>query len=608
MAFASRSAVGTCFSAVVVSAMALFFGGCASPVPVTTTPAGATAYINGKTVGTTPTQVTLDGNKPVDVEFQLNGYFPEQFTYTPGGASPQITARLEPRSLEKKFDITSTPEGASLALDGAAAGATPQAGFAVTFTRDDKNEPWKPRRLVVSKQDYQSESVTLTAGSAPVQRIDLALLREEKVYTITAANSDGAELNAEVTLNGAPAGKTPLRLPIVYQRPNKQAPWPKFNLSVEIPAKYKPVQQTLEYRGATKLALKLEAVTEIPTKRTHASVVMTPTGAELQAVTTSALAMLNTHEPGEIVSSLKPVTSLVRQDVADAASSRVESVNSFCVTPDGQNVVFSQTERDEQGALYSNLYIKRADDSSGGISRLTSGTRYWDFAPYIANDGSNYLVFSSNRGDRRKLDIFRVNLVDNRLSGGISRLTSDGRFNYAPTYGDSNRQLFYLSVEADFPKAEPQINSIRIDGSLPTQMSLTALEINNAYAERVYYVKRDPDTKNRQLFSITPDGKLETALINQEDFRHSNCFNPAVSPDGSKVLFVSDHGTDEQGRNNNDIYIINSDGSGLMRLTQNGSDDVLPAWSPSEDGVIFFLSNRGGAYNVWRMKLVGNVK
>ncbi len=46
----------------------------------------------------------------------------------------------------------------------------------------------------------------------------------------------------------------------------------------------------------------------------------------------------------------------------------------------------------------------------------------------------------------------------------------------------------------------------------------------------------------------------------------------------------------------------------MQRLTQNGSDDIMPAWSPSEEGVIFFLSNRGGAYNIWRMKLLSGTK
>ena len=169
--------------------------------------------------------------------------------------------------------------------------------------------------------------------------------------------------------------------------------------------------------------------------------------------------------------------------------------------------------------------------------------------------------------------------------------------------GDSNRQLFYLSVEPNFPLAEFQVSSIRFDGSLPTQLPISALEINNTFAEKLFFVKLDEDSKKKQIYSTTADGKLETALINQDDFRRSNCFNPAVSPDGTKLLFVSDQGVDDQGRHHNDIYMVNADGTNLQRLTQNPSDDILPAWSPSEEGVIFFLSNRGGAYNIWRLKL-----
>jgi len=330
--------------------------------------------------------------------------------------------------------------------------------------------------------------------------------------------------------------------------------------------------------------------------------VMTPTGVAFKAAQIKAIASLNIREPAEIVSDFKPVTNYARKDLKEAAATRTDSINSFCVTPDGQHVLFSLTEHDEQGNFYSNLLIKQTDDVASGVSRLTVGYR-WDTLPNIANDGSNHLVFASNRGDRSKPDIYRVDLVENRLASGISRVTNDTRFNFAPTYGDSNRQLFYLSVEPNYPMADFQVSSIRFDGSLPTQLPTSALEINNTFAEKVYFVKIDEDSKKKQIFSITADGKLETALINQEDFRRNNCLNPAVSSDGARVLFVSDQGVDDQGRHHNDIYMVNADGTNLQRLTQNPSDNIMPAWSPSEEGVIFFLSNRGGAYNIWRMKL-----
>lgn len=582
-----------------------FAGGCATPLSVTTNPPGATAILDGKNLGVTPAQFTPEGNRPVSVEFRLDGYFPESFVFQPNPEAKSISAQLEPRTQMKSYDFASAPEGAAVSIDGHAVGNTPLTGVKVTYERDDKTSPWKTKTVAVSKPNYQGETFTLSAAVATLPRIDLALLREDRVYQVAATTSDGSELNADVTLNGKVVGQTPLKLPLTFQRPNKNAAWPRFSVSVEIPAKYQPASTVIDFARTTPaVGFKLEPITEITTTLTYPALVMTPTGVAFKFQRGSAIAVLNTREPAETISDLKPVTNFGRQDVKDNAS-RAECVNSFCVSPDGQNIIFSLTERDDQGGFYSNLSIKRADDVGGGVARLTQGPRYADTLPYVANDGSNYLVFASNRTDRTKPDIFRVNLVENRLSGGISRLTNDSRYNFGPSYGDSNRQLFYLSTEPNFPTAESQISSIRLDGSLPTQLSINALELNNVFAEKVYFVRLDEDAKRKQIYSITADGKLETALLNQEDFRTSNCFNPSVSPDGTRVLFVSDHGVDEQGRHNHDIYMVNADGTNLQRLTHNGSDDLMPAWSFSEEGVVFFLSNRGGAYNVWRLKVSG---
>jgi hypothetical protein len=585
-----------------------FFGCAATPLPVTTNPPGAQAFVGGKLVGTTPTQVTLEDTKnPIDVEFHLDGYFPESLSLPPG--TTQIAATLSPTTLAKVYSIDSSPEGAAVAVDGRPVGATPVSGLRVVFSRDSKTSPWKSQAVTISKVNYEQESFPLSASMDAVPVTTLGLLRDDRVYNVSASNSDGAALNADVTVDGRRVdGATPLGLPVSFRRPDKSAPWPVFNVTVEVPGKYKAVQVPVSFRTPTTVAVKLEPVVEILTTLTFPALVMTPTGVAMKVQKTTANAVLSTRDTAEIISNLKPVTNFERQDMREGTASRTDSINSFCVSPDGQNVIFGLTEHDEQGVTFSNLFIKRADDAEGGISRLTQGSRYEDTLPYIANDGSNYLVFVSNRSDRTKTDIYRVNLVNNRLNGGISRLTNDSRFNFGPSYGDSNRQLFYVSTEPNFPTAETTISSIRMDGSLPTQMSVTALELSNAFADKVVFVRVDPDTGKKQIYSITADGKLETAIINQDEFKKSNCFNPAVSPDGSRILFASDAGTDDQGRANNDIYMVNFDGSGLKRLTQNGSDDIMPAWSPSEEGVVYFLSNRGGAYNIWRMKIATPAK
>jgi hypothetical protein len=561
----------------------------------------------GKPLGVTPAQVTPEGSGPMTIDFRLDGYFPESVVATPG--TPQISVSMEPTTLRKSYDISSTPDGASVTLDGQQIATTP-GRVEVIYARDYKHSPWKPHTLSVTKTDYQTETVQLNSTTDTVPAFTLGLLRDPRSYVFTATTTDGQELNAGVTMGGKLIGQTPLKVPLVFQRANKDQPWPKFDYSIEVPAKYKPVTGTIDYSTGATIPVKLEAIVEITTDLIGPALVMTPTGVVFRASHTAANAVLSTRESSEIVNDMKPVTDYKRKDLPDAPATRVEGINSFCVAPDGQNVILSVTQRDEDNSFYSNLYIKRSDDAAGGTAQLTNGTRVWDTLPYIANDGSNnnYLVFASNRSDRTKPDIYRFGLTDNRMSGGISRLTNDNRFNYSPSYGDSNRLLYYLSIEPNFPKADSVISSIRVsDGSLPTQMGVSAIEVNNTFPDKVYYVAVDTDTKTKQIYSMNPDGKLVTALINQEDFRKSNCFNPAISADGNRILFVSDQGTDDQGRHNNDIYVANKDGSGIHRITQNGSDDIMPAWSP-EEGVIYFLSNRGGAYNIWRAKLSTGTK
>ncbi len=64
-----------------------------------------------------------------------------------------------------------------------------------------------------------------------------------------------------------------------------------------------------------------------------------------------------------------------------------------------------------------------------------------------------------------------------------------------------------------------------------------------------------------------------------------NAFNGAVSPDGKRVVFVRDLG------GNYDLWIQNVDGSGLTQLTSNDFGDFEPAFSP-DGSKIAFISNR----------------
>ena len=69
---------------------------------------------------------------------------------------------------------------------------------------------------------------------------------------------------------------------------------------------------------------------------------------------------------------------------------------------------------------------------------------------------------------------------------------------------------------------------------------------------------------------------------------------PAWSPDGRRIAFASDRAGGEQ-----EIYVMNADGSGVRRLTRTARHviDATPAWSPDGRRVVF-ASSRVGHFNL----------
>ena len=96
----------------------------------------------------------------------------------------------------------------------------------------------------------------------------------------------------------------------------------------------------------------------------------------------------------------------------------------------------------------------------------------------------------------------------------------------------------------------------------------------------------------RQIAFVTRVGRAEQqiSIVHRDGGaprRLSTGYAPAWSPNGTRIAFVVARVGDSQ------IYVMNSDGTALRRLTSDGAN-MLPLWSPDGQWLAFLTANERG--------------
>jgi Tol biopolymer transport system component len=223
------------------------------------------------------------------------------------------------------------------------------------------------------------------------------------------------------------------------------------------------------------------------------------------------------------------------------------------------------------------VFVVRPDGT--GLRNLTpDGAAEWD--PVWSPDGRRVL-FS------KKEDLYvmnadgsgRAKLVDGDDGIGQKRWSPDGRM-IAYT-----RHWSELPPDANTKDLFSDLWVMRADGSGKLKLVGPYFEDNFSWS---------PDSRKIayqqvQINIINSDGSGGYTLTNQE----FGAFAPAWSPDGSRIAFTSrvgellpDRAADVH------MFLISPDGSGLVDLTQMGSDGT-PVWSSDGSRIVFATFGEG---------------
>lgn len=94
----------------------------------------------------------------------------------------------------------------------------------------------------------------------------------------------------------------------------------------------------------------------------------------------------------------------------------------------------------------------------------------------------------------------------------------------------------------------------------------------------IAYLSRGPGDQRWAIYTMNSDGSNRLRLVDsQAEFLSA----PSWSPDGSRIAIVSDWD------GNPDIWVMSSDGSDPINLTQHEAKDHSPAWSPDGEWIAF---------------------
>ncbi len=271
-------------------------------------------------------------------------------------------------------------------------------------------------------------------------------------------------------------------------------------------------------------------------------------------------------------------------------------------------IVYEQIQPDSSSKTgYSSKLFKLPLTAGEAPTQLTQG-RKQQRCPSFDFSGDN-VIFNSN-DDSRTDSPFEFKIAENAAS--ISHLEHDSdTLEYSFSVGKDAVAFASYSANA----TDPWIEAAARDGSGTTQRATGLSPQISPDGNSIVYIHRPESGGKYRISTVNTRGPIITHEVVQND--DVDYFDPHWSPDGGLIVFCSpSRGKDQPDdikkepnpayhdaeQEHSFLWIVTADGQRSIRLTRNESFDSNPVFDRN-GRTIYFRSNRGGVWNIWKLNL-----
>ncbi len=292
---------------------------------------------------------------------------------------------------------------------------------------------------------------------------------------------------------------------------------------------------------------------------------------------------------GELPNGGQPDTNDASENLRQISFTREGADFDVDLDPSGKWIAFASTQHRKT----SDIYIKRVDGQT--VTQITSDSAN-DVMPAISPDGMTLAYCSDRMGN---WDIYLQ-----KIEGGKPiQLTSDPAHEVHPSWSPDGKQIVFSSLG----RQSGQWEIVVVDVENPAKRKFIGFGLFPRFSpmgDKIVFQKaRQRGSRTFSIWTmdyINGEGTHPTEIAAAVN---AAVINPAWSPDGKRLAFAtvvepsSDPNTRPKAA---DLWAINLDGTGRVKLTNDHFANLQPAWG--KDGAIYFISNRSGFDNVWALR------